>query len=295
MNVSLVPWMGFLNVAADRYYFLLRICKYLVVGDYPLIEIGASWIDILPSVFFKIEEILKAAPKLIEEDDNFPLANLTGDWDCPVALKFDKASAPTLVNPTEYTSLSVIPWSVPHFLQSTLEYIPLGDPFTEIPESKTNFTKEVLPGNGAIFMPNKDQYYEDDYTFAERFTTFNYSTFSWWGQMFFDGCDIGESHVLNNYDTNHPTPTDPNSTGAGVWGVNSCYSEKNGYDIYYDSGSGFYGAKVDRYESSLNPEYYPPRKEVSLPIVDSILYPLLPLSQFGDFYAPGDKRRRFVY
>jgi hypothetical protein len=265
VSLGLEAWMSFWYVDSGVYYFKVKLCKYIEVGGYPLIQLGISKLDLVEGLFFVLQAVLESCPLLIAEGEEFPLNTGAGNWYAPTALKFDKATSPTFVDPSNYTALSVIPWSIPTFFMADLQYIPISDTFSEIPESMANYFKEELPGNGAIFMPNKSAYGLENYWFATRSSSFNYTSFTWWGQFLYEGCNLPEDHILLNYDTNHPYGADPNSTKTGLYDITSCHSSYEGFPIRYRPLTGVLHAETDRHVSSYDPTYFPPRDPVTRP------------------------------
>ena len=293
VDVKLQPWLGYNFSGGGTYFFKLRICKYIEVANYPLIQIGVSYLDLVAALNFTIAEVLLAAPLTILSGQKVPYANLSGEWTCPEDIKLDRATAPVIVNPQDYTELSVLPWTVPTFFESDLEYIPVGSAFTPIPESKTGMWKDELPGEGAIFMPNKSMYGYGDRTVATMSETFDYTLFSWWGQFVYSGCDLLETHILLNYDTSFPTSADPNSQAADLFGVQSCNSEVGGYPISEEYLPGTLNINVGFWGGWYDADYYPPREPIpggGFPEV--IVLPLLSLFDAFNVPLPGDKRKR---
>lgn len=291
IGVKLQPWLCFSFSGGGRYFFKLRICKYLEVGNYPLIQLGASWIDLVAADIFSIAEVMLAAPPVILSGQKVPYCSLGGEWTCPTDIKFDIASAPTIVDPENYTALSVIPWTIPAYFESDLEYIPAADDFTDIPDSKTGYWKQTLPGNGAIFMPNKSEYSLGERTVAIRHLTYEYSSFTWWGQFVYNGCDISSPHVLLDYDLSHPDSADPNSVYTlDDIDISTCNSEYAGFPITYEYLTGVHHLNVGFYGAP-DPEYYPHREDIptggGIPSFIPALFMLLP--QFS-IVLPGSRR-----
>jgi len=293
IGVKLSPWLGYSFSGGGVYFFKVRICKYIEVANYPLIQVGVTYLDLAELVSFTMAEVLTAVPLVISSGSNIPYDHLGGTWVCPEHIKLDKASAPVIINPNDYVALSVFPWTIPTFFEADLEYIPIGNDYSEIPESIPNMWKEEIPGNGAVFSGNKGQDSNQNYSFAIRNSYYNYTTFTWWGQMLYEGCDLDEDHILLNYDTNYPTATDPNSIVTGSYDILSCHSNYGGYPISYQSYTYSYHALANRYTGWYDTEYYPPRNPIpggGFPGI--ILFPSPSLFDMFNIQFPGDKRRR---
>jgi hypothetical protein len=254
-----MPWIGFVNDISSRYFFKLRLCKYIEVANYPLIQIGVDWLDLTEAVLFDLAEILTQVPLLMPQGTSLPYANISGTWVCPTDLKFDKASAPIIVNPNDFVALSVIPWTIPTFFESTLEYIPIGAPYSEIPASKTDYWKDTPNGNDAIFMPNKSQYGYGERRVATRHGTYDYTQFSWWGQFIYNNCDLPEEHVVLHYTVSFPVSVDPNSMSYELDPIGSCHSEVDGFPVIPGSSGGVDYIDVGTYGTTQEAEYYPKR------------------------------------
>lgn len=291
IDVKLQPWLGYKFSGGGVYYFVIRVCKYIEVANYPLIQVGVSWLDLIAADAFTIAEVLLTAPALIESGEKVPYAALSGEWTCPTDLKFDKATAPTIVDPSNYVALSVIPWTIPTFFESELEYIPISSDYSEIPESKSGYDKYVLPGNGAVFMPEYSEYSLGRRTVAIRDDIYEYSSFTWFGQFIYNGCDIDSPHVLLDYDLSHPTAADPNSvyTSDNI-NIDTCNESQNGFPIYEEFYTGAKHLEIGVYGAP-DPEYYPPREPVveggGIPSFMPALSMLL--SQFS-IVPPGSRR-----
>lgn len=253
-------WIGFLNEVSGKYFFDVRICRYLEVGNYPLIQIGVSRMGVEESLFWIMQLALEAIPALILEDTEFPQSLLGGTWDAPEDMKLDFVSSPVYVDPVTYVALSVIPWTTPTFLSALAVYIPAGDSYTAIPGSETGYDKEVLPGDGAIFTPQKAKFSDDYYMFSQRNPTIDQSNFTWWGQMFFNPCDVDDEHIILTYTSSFPTSTDPFSSEDEVRYIQFCDSPLYGYSLAYMwSGPWYMAYTIRKKAGGWDAEYYPPR------------------------------------
>lgn len=278
-NVKLSPWMSFVSYSGGRYYFKVRICKFVELKNYPLIEAGALWINLNEDVHFSIQDVMMSCPATIASGSSFPYQDLTGQWQAPEDLKFDRATAPIIISAGAYVEGGPFGWGVPVFLESSLEYIPSAQAFTEIPESMENMWKQGGSSSGggaggewAAFMPDYDQYVYEERRVATRHPTYNYTQFTWWGQFIYDGCDLSSGHILLNYDTNFPISIDPNSLAVGLFSINSCHSEIYGVPILPGSGGGVTYIDVGVYISGIECTYFPGRDATPQPFYPSMIH-----------------------
>lgn len=294
------PWISHDFAGGGTDFFDVKLCRTAELSNYPLIQTGADWMDVEEAPNHILEDILRAIPATIAEDDIYPKAGLGGTWQAPSDKKLDRVTADVIVSPVDYGEQSEIDWSLPHFVKAVAEFIDSEAEFTPIPESKTGMFKQGGESGGggangewAIFMPNKASYGDDNYSFAIKHSIYEYSTFTWWGEMFYSGCDLNEeTHILFNYDTSFPTSVDPNSTGPEL-PIGTCNETFAGYTISYWNPAGSFHARVLRKSGWYDADYYPGRDPgpeggggILIPFFATFLH-----SQFN-LPFPGDKRRR---
>lgn len=275
IDLTVQPWIGHYQTSGDVEIFKIKLCLYLEVGNFPLIELGVGKMGLDPAIYFTMQTVLQSIPAFIEIDEQFPKYDNSGTWTATEPLKLDLVTAFAQVSPDDYSSLSIIPWATPTFYEATAYYIPAGDTYTPIPVSIPDMIKTPLSGEGAIFMPEKDEYSQKEKRCAEKSTTFNY-TVAWMDSIFiYTTCDLDASHILRSYDQIFPGAGRPYIQKSSVQGIFCCNSEYAGYDIKSKVLTGLNYYYIEPFTSTLIPEYYPPRKPNRIGGVPTFILPLM--------------------
>lgn len=259
VDVTNQPWMGYEQKLGSEYIFKIRLCIYIEVANYPLIQIGVSKINLDPALWLSIAEMMRAIPATIALNEEFPKTDGSGSWFAPESMKFDRATSPSYVNPNDYTSLTVIPWTVPTFFESTVYFIPTASSYTPIPSSIPDMIKTPLSGDSAVFMPIKTAYTQTKRRVATNQLTFDYTVAYFDYAFVYDGCDLDPDHIWEIYDIVQPYVSRPYVQYNDIQGIISCNSTIGGYTIKYESGTGIYYCYIEPYGGSMEAEYYPPR------------------------------------
>jgi len=282
IDISSKAALFYLGESAGEYVFVVTLQSYLeVLGTFEL-EIATSFFPLLNNPHFTVAQILSAVPPVIGMGEEVPYYSGSGLWSCPTLIKFDRADAPTIINPNGYIAASVISWVIPSFLSAFVYYKPLGEEFTFVPESIAGYDKQTLAGNAAVFCPSKgNNYFSDEFWVSERHSIYNYSKYLQWGSWVYYACDLEESHIVRRATNYVFANTDqPNFWCQQPSDIFSCYDDREGYNIGYRSyaGGNLFVLYVDPYRTSADwpIRYYPPREEVEEPGKPTNVVPILP-------------------
>lgn len=277
LDVRYQTWMGFKQKVGDVYFFEIRLCLYIELVNYPLIQIGVSRIPNDPAFLYTLAKALKEVPLLIPELTVFPLLTGLDDWDCPEDLKLDLITAPAYVSGADYIALSVFPWTTPSFWMALAAYIPVVDANTAIPSSVTDKDKfEVEDPDGTVFMPEKSQWYEQDDTIAIYTTFYNRTDAFFDGAFVWEGIDISSEtppHIWWTYTDVDPWIERPQVQRASSWSISLAPSTVRGFENYYDSWSGNYAL-------------YQTRWKITLPVMTFEFYPAVEEDTGGGGHIP---------
>lgn len=251
--------MCFSQKVGDVYNFKVRLALYIEVANYPLLQLGVSRFPNDPEMIRAVNQIMAEIPSGISSGTTYPYCNGSGEYTVPEDLQFDYAEALSFVDPSNYVEAGVITWDRTTYYESTLYYIPVADPVTEVPESVENHDK-VITGEGTYFTPIKSLWTDDELRVAERHSTFNY-TIAWCDFAFmYEGCDLDPStHIWTGYDQVFPFATRPYVQYNGAKDIASCLSDNNGYTLAYKSLGALFYAYVIAYDAGALPIIYYPR------------------------------------
>lgn len=282
VDVRYRTWMGYKQKVGDVYFFEIRIVLYIEVANYPLIQIGVARIPNDIETIFTLAKALKEIPLLIPELTVFPLLSGLDDWDCPEDLKLDYVSAPGYVSDTDYTALSVFPWTTPSFYMALCAYIPIADERTEIPSSVPDHDKqEVTDPDGTVFSPEKSGWWLADITIA-AYTSGSGETRGWYdGAFVWDGIDIDSEippHLWYTYTDTDPFLTRPRVSRPLTWSINLAPAWTQGFFNHYESSGPNYWLEQDRWRvaDENSPYWFYPEIEVDvggggqIPIVQGV-------------------------
>ena len=252
-------WLSFREKIGFTYHLSVKLVRENEIVNLPLVETGADFLDVAAESWYTLKEALQALPGIISQGAQIPYSTLSGLWTAPEPMKADKSHPPPIINPATYAEEDVFSWIHSTFFDADVEYIPTGDPYTDIPGSEEDKSKEEPEEGGAIFMPDKDQYSEEEFTISQSDTYWDESAFQWWAQFFFAGCDINEYHILETYTRSFPavlTPySDDPSNPAQIYQCGA----RDGYDAYYRSVGSFSQWYTKRWIGDIKADYYFPR------------------------------------
>lgn len=254
-------WLSFKEKSGDTYKFTVRLVRENEIVNFPLVEVGSDFLDVAAQSWYTLKEALRSLPDLISTGVQLPYSTLSGLWTSPEPMKADKSHAPPIINPASYTAFDPLAWINATFFNTTdVEYIPEADPYTTIPDSIPDKWKEEPPEGGAVFMPDKSEYIEDEWVISQSDTYWDESFFQWWSQFFFAGCDINEYHILRTYIRSFPIAlrpySDDNTSPAQIY---TC-GARDGYDVYYRSVGNMSQWYTKRWiTATLDADYYFPR------------------------------------
>lgn len=275
-------WLGFDEKVGDTYKFTVRLVRENEIVNFPLIEAGADFLDLAADSSYTLKEALKQLPALISQGVQIPYSSLSGLWTSPEPMKADKSAAPPIINPASYTEFDFLEWIHSTFFESNAEYIPKADAYTEIPASIPDMEKEDDEDGGVIFMPEKEEYTEDEWVISQSDNYWDDSFFQWWSQFFFAGCDINEYHILRTYERSFPIAVRPNSDDPDDPAQIYTCGSQGGYDAYYRSIGNMSQWYTKRWiASGLPAQYYPPRIEPTGGTAGTIVVGLGLLGLFG--------------
>lgn len=264
LDVRYQTWMGFKQKVGDVYFFEIRLCMYIELANYPLIQIGVARIPNDPEFLYTLAKALKEIPLSIPQNTNFPLVTGADDWDCPEDIKLDKVTAPAYVSDTDYTALSVFSWTTPSFWMSLCAYVSTEDASTEIPESVPNHDKmEVSDPNGTVFMPCKDQWWKSPDVVAVYTSFYGRTDAMFDGAFIWEGIDISEEippHIWWCYTAVYPFESRPRVSRPLTWRINLAPAWTRGFYNHYESSGSNYSLEQDRWVTSfpsMGFQFYP--------------------------------------
>ncbi|MGB5749468.1 MAG: hypothetical protein WBM69_20990 [Desulfobacterales bacterium] len=249
------------QVSPVEFKFKLILQTYVeILGIVPL-ELGASFSWLAQQPHYVVAEVLSTVQPLIMKGKQIAVyADPDTFFTAPHTLRFERAEALAIVNPNSYIALSIIDWASTSYFQADVYYRVWGYDMSEIPESITDYDKQDLPYQSAIFTPQKSTYGVDYIRFAERHRTFNYTLAPAKTLWVYDGCELEESHILmraNQYIWR--TSLDPHKLYGGVADIISCHDDSEGYPISYQSLGNLFIGNIEVYASALPIVYYAPQ------------------------------------
>jgi hypothetical protein len=227
-------WLSFLSVAAGRYTFDLRLCRYIEVENFAQVELGAEVMGVEEEEFYSFKDAVWDIPQILEEGVFIPKSDLSGPWEVPERLKCDLVTGATVIDPVTYAAESGFAWEFPKFWRS---------------------------GEWAVFVPEKVQYATYDYTLDSSDTYWDISWVRWWGLGFFAGCDLNEFHILSTFTRSFPNDLNPYSDNpSSPSQIYLCLSSWQGFSRYYFSSGSLSQWYTKRYLAPTKDiQYYPPR------------------------------------
>ena len=88
VDVTLQVWFGYSHAVAGVYFFKVRACRYLTALNYPLIQLGASYIGAAPEIAYMLKEILTKCPTKVASGSSVPKIDGSGSYVVPEDIKF---------------------------------------------------------------------------------------------------------------------------------------------------------------------------------------------------------------
>lgn len=261
IDISVKAWLCFYSSSPPNYTLKTRICNYIEIANYPLIQIGASWFPGAGESLLGMAEVLATVPKTIAQNSQVPYCDLSGTWVCPEDIQLDYGENPVRVSPGDFGSPSIMPWTIPTFWECTLHYIGSGGSLSTIPGSITGMDKQDVGSNGTIFTPKWIQLLYSEEVIADRYV--DDSSSAAWGRwaFFYEGQNLREYHIWENYTYYFPI----SGNYPWVWNPSiPCFIEDYlsyayGYTPRINYYSGGYNLLVDVYKNDTLPAIYYPR------------------------------------
>jgi len=253
LNLSYKTWMGHWKTIGTRYHFMVRLCLMVEVANYPLMQIGVARIPNDALFMFTIKQAMDALPLYIPATTEFPNYTGTDSWECPVDLWLDKINALAYVSGTDYAAASLFPWTVPSFYEGRIEYIPVTEERTVIPNSVPDHWKEEYtdPFPCTVFSPNKSGWWVQSDTIAVHTDFYDRTDAFFDGAFVWEDIDLSEEvppHIWHCYVDCFPWETRPRVSRDLAWKITLAPAYTRGFYNHYTYGGTLYKLEQDRWK-----------------------------------------------